>query len=77
MLLNAGSIDYTQKYPIILPNKHHLMNLIKEVYHKNLHAKSQAMLAMIRIRFWPISGKQATRHVLRSCIVCFRAKPVS
>jgi len=36
-LLNAT--DYTQKYPIVLPNKHHLMNLIiKKVYYKNLHA---------------------------------------
>lgn len=76
-LCNA-SIEYAQKHPIILPNKHHLTNLIiRDTHYKNLHAGAQAVLTIIRNNYWPISGKEAIRRVLRSCIVCFRAKPIT
>ncbi|XP_011705133.1 PREDICTED: uncharacterized protein LOC105460385 [Wasmannia auropunctata] len=31
----------------------------------------------MRNNYWPISGRDAIRRVLRSCVVCFRIKPVS
>ncbi|XP_029163718.1 uncharacterized protein LOC114936567 [Nylanderia fulva] len=74
-LCNA-TIEYSQKHPIILPSKHHLTTLIiRDAHYKNLHAGSQAILMMVRNNYWPISGREAVRRVLRSCIVCFRAKP--
>ncbi|XP_070169554.1 uncharacterized protein [Polyergus mexicanus] len=76
-LCNA-SIEYSQKYPIILPNKHHLTKLIiRDIHYKNLHAGPQAVLAMMRNNYWPISGRGAIRRVLRSCIACFRSKPIT
>lgn len=76
-LCNA-SIEYSQKHPIILPNKHHLTTLIiRDTHYRNLHAGAQAVLTIIHNTYWPISGKEAIRRVLRSCIVCFRAKLIT
>ncbi|XP_011690002.1 PREDICTED: uncharacterized protein LOC105451334 [Wasmannia auropunctata] len=76
--LRNASIEYTQKYPIVLPKKHHLTKLIiRDIHYKNLHAGPQAILTIMRNNYWPISGRDAIRRVLRSCVVCFRIKPVS
>ncbi|XP_018306186.1 uncharacterized protein, partial [Mycetomoellerius zeteki] len=76
--LKHAPIEYSRKHPIILPSKHHLTELIiRDTHYKNLHAGSQTILATIRNNYWIISGKNAIRRVLRKCIVCFRAKPIT
>lgn len=47
--LRHAPIEYSKKYPIILPNKHHLTELIiKNTHYRNLHAGPQAILAAVR-----------------------------
>lgn len=74
--LRHAPIEYSRKYPIILPKKHHLTELIiRDAHYRNLHAGTQAILADVRNNYWPISGKDAIRRVLRKCIICYRVKP--
>lgn len=74
--LRHAPIEYSRKYPIILPNKHHLTELIiRNTHYRNLHAGPQAILAAVRNNYWPTSGRNTIRRVLRRCVVCFRAKP--
>lgn len=74
--LRHAPIEYSRKYPIILPKKHHLTELIiRDAHYRNLHAGTQAILADVRNNYWPISGKDAIRRVLKKCIICYRVKP--
>ncbi|XP_018375208.1 PREDICTED: uncharacterized protein LOC108768973 [Trachymyrmex cornetzi] len=74
--LSNAPFPYAQKYPIILPSKHPLTRLIiLHEHYKHLHAGLQALLAAIRVHFWPLHARGTAKDVLRKCIVCFRAKP--
>ncbi|XP_011697588.1 PREDICTED: uncharacterized protein LOC105455747 [Wasmannia auropunctata] len=76
--LHHAPLEYTQKHPIVLPQKNHLTDLIiRDVHYRNLHAGPQAVLAILRNEFWPTAGKSEVRKILRNCIVCFRVKPTN
>jgi len=73
--LQEAQLNYDQKHPIILPKGQHLTHLIiREEHLKNLHAGLQSLLAIIRTRYWPISGKSVIKRILHKCIVCCRAR---
>jgi len=73
--LQESSLDYSQRHPIILPRNHHLTYLIIMKEHlRNLHAETQALLFIIRTKYWPISGRNAIRKVLHRCLVCCQAR---
>lgn len=75
--LRNSLLEYDQKHPIILPKAHPFSQLIiRHEHRKNLHAGAQVILALIRQRFWIISGKQAVRSELRKCVICFKVNPV-
>lgn len=68
---------YNEKHSIILPSKHQFTNLLIQHTHiTELHAGTQAVLAKIRAKYWPLSGRRTVRNVIGKCITCFRAKPV-
>lgn len=74
-LVNA-QISYEQQHPIILAQKHKFTEMIVLNEHiKNLHAGNQTLLSIVRLRFWPIQGKNVVKKVIRTCVRCFRAKP--
>jgi len=74
--LRHAPTEYSKKHLILLPSKYHLTELIiRDAHYKNLHAEPQAVLAAIHNNYWPISGKNAIRRVLRKCTVYFRTKP--
>lgn len=76
--LRNADIPYEQKYPIVLPSHHAFTELlIRHEHYKQLHAGAQHLLSTIRSTYWPLAGKTTVRRVLRKCIVCFRARPVS
>lgn len=75
--LRHSTYDFQKKFPIILPPKHHLTQLIVQQEHSRLmHAGPQALLASIRERFWPLSGRMLVRKVVHNCVKCFRANPI-
>ncbi|KAM8703784.1 hypothetical protein ACLKA7_008420 [Drosophila subpalustris] len=41
-----------------------------------MHAGAHATCAFVRQRFWVINARQLARKTVRSCIACFRQRPV-
>ncbi|XP_072392311.1 uncharacterized protein [Diabrotica undecimpunctata] len=71
--LHHSSFDFNKKHPIVLPSKHHLTILIARHEHlKLLHIGPQALLASLRENYWPISGRNLVRKIVRDCVRCFR-----
>ncbi|KAJ8980530.1 hypothetical protein NQ317_008327 [Molorchus minor] len=62
--ISNAPISYDRRHPIVLPEKHPLTKLIiKAEHHKQLHAGAQAILAALRLQYWPLNGKRAVRSV--------------
>lgn len=71
--LKHSSFNFEKKHPAILPGRHILAKLIATQEHlRLLHAGPQLLLASIRERFWPTSGRSLVKQVVRQCIRCFR-----
>ena len=74
--LSNAKIPENQKHPIVLPRNHYITRLIiREEHFRKLHAGTQATLYGVRETYLPIDGRNVTRHVIRQCITCFKAKP--
>ncbi|XP_043496414.1 uncharacterized protein LOC122520389 [Polistes fuscatus] len=64
------------KHPIILPNKERLVDLLISYEHcRNKHVGSNALIAILRQKFWILNAKTTVKSVLNKCIVCFRYSP--
>ncbi|XP_053681538.1 uncharacterized protein LOC128732318 [Sabethes cyaneus] len=71
-------IPFDTRYPIVLPQNHHLTNLIATNVHiRTLHSGPQLLLATLRQKFWPVRGRDLAKRVVKNCLVCFRCKPSS
>lgn len=82
-ILRVGSriaysgVSYNSKFPIILPAKHRLTQLIMSYYHlKYFHLGPQALLNTVRQMFWPISGRSLARKIVHQCVQCFKHRPI-
>ncbi len=76
--LTNAPIPFEAKHPVILPNNHHVTQLIISHYHLRLgHAGPERVLAEIRQRFWILKGRAVINQTLKSCLQChkLRAKP--
>jgi len=74
-LKNSG-LQFDTCHPILLPRNHILTNRVIEYEHiRNLHAGTQATMANVRQRFWPLSLRSTTRKIIQKCVTCFKAKP--
>lgn len=71
-------LEYSEKYPMILPKEHHITKLIVQYYHeRNFHSGAQTTLNAMRAKFWPIHGLQAVRSVIHKCVSCCKNSPKS
>lgn len=76
--LSRSQFEYNKKHPCLLDPKHPLTELILKSEHIRLqHCGPQALVASVRERFWPTGIRNAARAVVRKCVRCFRAKPVT
>lgn len=77
--LTNATIQCDRKHQISLQRKHALTELIiNDVHRKQLHLGCiQGTIAIIRTKYWPISVKNTVKHLTKSCIKCFKAKPTS
>ncbi|XP_018396134.1 PREDICTED: uncharacterized protein LOC108774501 [Cyphomyrmex costatus] len=74
--LEASSLSYAAKHPILLPGHHPFSHLIISHEHeKNFHAGAQATLAATRQRYWMTSARNIVRQIVQRCITCFRSAP--
>ncbi|KRY08894.1 hypothetical protein T12_13544 [Trichinella patagoniensis] len=73
--LRRSTLPPESKHPIILPHNHPVTKLlIKDYYLRQMHAGVNQTLVAIRIRFWILRDRNATKtkKVIRSCPVCRR-----
>ncbi|KAI5720304.1 hypothetical protein M8J77_004768 [Diaphorina citri] len=74
--LSNSSLGYEHKHPIILPKKHPVVNLIIDFHHvSNLHTGPSLLLAILRKKYWILSGRDIVRRRVKSCNHCFRLNP--
>ncbi|XP_050293840.1 uncharacterized protein LOC126734311 [Anthonomus grandis grandis] len=76
--IQKAKVSEEQRHPVILHNKHFLTTLIMRHTHERLlHCGPQQLLYTVRQQYWPISGRGLARSVVRRCVICFKAKPVT
>ncbi|XP_058816239.1 uncharacterized protein LOC131679517 [Topomyia yanbarensis] len=77
----GGRLKHSQesddtKHPIALPARHRFTRMLLQHYHERLlHAGPHLLLSVVKLRFWPLRGRDMVRHVVHKCQRCFRAKP--
>ncbi|XP_044317752.1 uncharacterized protein LOC123038125 [Drosophila rhopaloa] len=60
--LQNSSLDYNAQHPVILPRQHPVTSaIILDLHRKNLHSGPRALLANMRLQFWPIGGRKTDR----------------
>lgn len=75
--LRNSRLQFDAQHPILLPRDHDLTKRIIIYEHtRNMNAGTQATMAAVRQRFWPLSLRSTTRKIIRSCVTCFKTKPV-
>lgn len=69
--LEKASLPFDAKHPIIIPNKHHITDLLVRSYHVIAgHSGPTQVLATIRQKYWIIQGHSAVRRVIGNCVDC-------
>ncbi|XP_065365562.1 uncharacterized protein LOC135958593 [Calliphora vicina] len=74
--LANSDLPYDAKHQILLPNNSETVkSYIRFLHMKYLHAGTQALMAIIRQRFWVFRARSVIRSVTGSCLQCFRCRP--
>ncbi|XP_055927956.1 uncharacterized protein LOC129959159 [Argiope bruennichi] len=56
------------RYPILLPGKHRLVELlVREAHMENSHTEVQILLSKLRENFWIINGRRTIRREINKC----------
>lgn len=77
-LANAKGLEFQTRHPAIIPRGHVLArSLFKWEHENNNHIGPQALLAIIRQKYWPMGGKVEANKTVFRCIPCRRARPVT
>uniref|UniRef100_A0A8D8Y2Z5 Integrase catalytic domain-containing protein n=1 Tax=Cacopsylla melanoneura TaxID=428564 RepID=A0A8D8Y2Z5_9HEMI len=75
-LTNAVQLEYQHVHPVILPKKHHIVNLLIDHTHtKNFHCGSHLVTAVLRKKYWILGCRDIVRNRTRKCNRCFKVKP--
>ena len=76
--IRNSNFEYDKKFLVILPHKHNLTKLIMTHEHNRLlHCGPSMLLSSTRERYWPLSGRNLARGIVRRCVTCFKSKPNS
>ena len=71
--LKRSDVKYDAKYPMVLPGKHPVTELVIGHYHHlDGHVGAYRVLAEIRQRFRTVKGVSSVKRVLSKCHVCRR-----
>ncbi|XP_062714757.1 uncharacterized protein LOC134291264 [Aedes albopictus] len=75
--LEHSNLPYNEKHPIILPSQSPIVRmLIRALHEEHLHLGPTGLVHVIRRDFWLINAAATVRGVTRSCVKCFKVKPV-
>jgi len=73
-LANAALPEET-RFPIILPKKSHVAELIlHNIHHYTGHGGRSHMLACLHKKYWIPSANAAARRIIHQCVICKRHK---
>ena len=70
--LQNSTLDFSQKHPIILPNSHVSLLLVRAYHILYDHAGVDHVIAQIRESFWIVKVRKIAKTVIRYCVVCQR-----
>ncbi|XP_062541079.1 uncharacterized protein LOC134209115 [Armigeres subalbatus] len=74
--LKYSSIPYDGKHQILLPEKHHVTEiLVRQLHIDNFHVGQRGLLAILRERYWPIKARFLIKRIVSKCYVCSRHNP--
>lgn len=74
--LRNSLLDTQSKHPILLPKKHHVVNILIDYFHvRELHSGPVQLQATITQRYWILSARSIIRSRVFKCIRCFKTKP--
>lgn len=75
--LQHSNLTYDQKFPLVLPYLHHVTDIIvKNEHERLLHCGHEQLLAMLRLKYWILSGRRLVKKIIHKCIKCFKTNPV-
>ena len=64
-------LDYDVKFPVLLPNDHHVTKILIMDAHKDvIHSGKLSTLNHLRQKYWIIKGRQVVAKVVNSCNLC-------
>ena len=73
--LHNAPIKIDARHPIILPKKHHVVNLIIDYYHRaSGHSGVEYTLPILRQGYWIISVRSIVRSTINKCFNCRRCQ---
>ena len=65
--------SYDHRHQMILPKRHHYMNLVVQNYHEDIgHAGPKMTLGATRKKYWIIAGINTVKYYLKSCVTCIK-----
>ncbi|XP_072392371.1 uncharacterized protein [Diabrotica undecimpunctata] len=68
-----SDVSYDQKFPLLLPSKSHIANLLLTREHRRLlHSGPQNTLSNVRLKFWPLDGLRQIKRIIQNCLTCYR-----
>ncbi|XP_072403133.1 uncharacterized protein [Diabrotica undecimpunctata] len=68
-----SDVSYDQKFPLLLPSKSHIVNLLLTREHRRLlHSGPQNTLSNVRLKFWPLDGLRQIKRIIQNCLTCYR-----
>ncbi|XP_065082000.1 uncharacterized protein LOC135704456 [Ochlerotatus camptorhynchus] len=74
--LKYSSIPYDGRHQILLPEKHHVTQIIvRQLHEEHFHVGQRGLLSIVRERYWPINAKLLIKRIVSKCYVCFRHNP--
>ncbi len=68
--LHNSKLDFAQKHPIILPNTHVSLLLIRAYHLLYEHAGVDHVVSEIRESFWIVKARRIAKTVVRYCVPC-------
>ena len=69
--LHNAPLDYSAKFPILLPTRHKFTELvIRDAHQRVVHAGVNSTVTQIRRRYWIPKIRAVVKSALRVCVVC-------
>ena len=69
--IHNAPLHESAKFPILLPQNHHLTKLIvRDAHERTLHSGLNSTLTHLRQRYWIPTGRQYVKKIIRHCVTC-------